>query len=284
MSLEKTKSYKQFDGYTNYYRHDSKLCGGKMSFAAYIPPQAKEHKLPVLYWLSGLTCTEENFITKAYAQVFAREFGFIVVAPDTSPRGAGVPGEDDSYDLGTGAGFYVDATQEPWAKNYKMYSYVTQELRETAEAHLPIDPSRRAISGHSMGGHGALVLGLRNPDLYQSISAFAPICVPSRAPWGVKAFSAYLGPDKKEWAAYDANELIKKAKGKTPILIDQGLDDEFLAEQLLTDTFEKTVRETGYPAKIRRQAGYDHSYFFISTFIEEHFAFHAKTLSQYPSK
>jgi S-formylglutathione hydrolase len=278
MSLEKTKSYKQFDGFTNYYSHSSKLCGGKMNFAAYIPPQAKEGKLPVLYWLSGLTCTEENFITKAYAQIFARKFGFVVVAPDTSPRGAGVPGEDDSYDLGTGAGFYVDATEGAWAKNYKMYSYVTQELREIAEANLPIDSNRRAISGHSMGGHGAMVLGLRNPDLYRSISAFAPICAPSQAPWGEKAFKAYLGDNKKDWAAYDANELLKSASAKTPILVDQGLDDEFLHDQLHTDVLEKTVKQLNYPAIINRRDGYDHSYFFISTFLEQHFEFHAKNL------
>lgn len=280
MNLEKTKFYKQFGGHTNYYRHESRVCGGHMNFAAYIPPHEKGEKLPVLYWLSGLTCTEENFITKAYAQLFARQHGFVVVAPDTSPRGAGIPGEDDSYDLGTGAGFYVDATRSPWLKNYQMDSYVTQELRELAEATLPIDPSKRAISGHSMGGHGALVLGLRNPDLYQSISAFAPICAPSQAPWGVKAFTNYLGENKAEWAEYDANELIKKSKTQTPILIDQGLDDEFLAEQLLTDEFENTCAKFDYPAKIRRQPGYDHSYFFISTFIEEHFAFHAKNLKR----
>lgn len=276
--MQKTKSYRQFDGYTNYYSHDSKACGGKMNFAAYIPPQAASKRAPVLYWLSGLTCTEENFITKAYAQLFAKKFGMIVIAPDTSPRGAGVPGEDDSYDLGSGAGFYVDATKEPWAKNYKMYSYVTQELRELVEANLPIDSSRRAISGHSMGGHGALALGLRNPELYHSISAFAPICAPSKAPWGIKAFTNYLGEDKNQWARYDANELVKTTNSKAPILIDQGLNDEFLAEQLMTDEFEKTCHEANHSATIRRQEGYDHSYFFISTFLEDHFAFHAKNL------
>jgi S-formylglutathione hydrolase len=283
--MEKTKSYKQFDGYTNYYSHPSQLTGGKMNFAAYLPPQAKEKKLPVLYWLSGLTCTEENFITKAYAQIFAKKFGIVVVAPDTSPRGAGVPGENDSYDLGTGAGFYVDATQGPWAKNYKMYSYITRELRQLVEKELPVDGKRSGIFGHSMGGHGALVLGLRNPDLYRSISAFAPICAPMKAPWGEKAFSAYLGEDRSSWAPYDASELVKAAAAKLqmvkpPILIDQGLDDEFLKDQLLTDEFEKNCRATGYPATIRRREGYDHSYFFISTFIEEHFAFHAELLGK----
>mgnify|MGYP003393201614 CR=1 FL=1 len=276
--MEKTKSYKQFDGYTNYYSHASSTVGGKMNFAAYIPPQAKQGKVPVLYWLSGLTCTEENFITKSYAQIFARKFGMVVVAPDTSPRGAGVPGEDDSYDLGTGAGFYVDATSAPWAKNYKMYSYITQELRLLVEKEFPVDGKRSGIFGHSMGGHGALVLGLRNPDIYRSISAFAPICAPMKAPWGQKAFTAYLGENKQDWAQYDASQLVLSAKVKTPLLIDQGLDDEFLKEQLLTEDLEKNCRASGYPATVRRHEGYDHSYFFISTFIEEHFAFHAKVL------
>ncbi|MGZ3657559.1 MAG: S-formylglutathione hydrolase [Bdellovibrionota bacterium] len=276
--MEKTKSYKQFGGYTNYYSHESKITGTKMNFAAYLPPQAGP--APVLYWLSGLTCTEENFITKAYAQLFAARTGFVVVAPDTSPRGANIPGEDDSYDLGTGAGFYVDATQAPWAKNYKMYSYITEELRELVEKNLPVDPSRSAISGHSMGGHGALTLGLRNPGLYKSISAFAPICNPMHAPWGKKAFGAYLGANEQDWAKYDATELVKKANTKTPILIDQGLDDEFLKDQLHTDTFEQACKAAGHSVMIRRREGYDHSYFFISTFLEEHFAFHAEQLNR----
>lgn len=281
--MERTKSYKHFDGYTNYYAHASAVTGTRMNFAAYLPPQAAQAKVPVLYWLSGLTCTEENFITKAYAQLFARKFGIAVVAPDTSPRGAGVPGENDSYDLGSGAGFYVDATRAPWAQNYQMYSYVTQELRLLVEKELPVDGKRAGIFGHSMGGHGALVLGLRNPELYRSISAFAPICAPSKAPWGRKAFTAYLGEDPSRWAEYDASELVKTGgvklpARKAPILIDQGLDDEFLAGELMTDRFENSCREAGYPATIRRREGYDHSYFFISTFIEEHFAFHAEQL------
>ncbi len=276
--MEKTKFYKQFGGFTNYYSHQSKVTGTKMNFAAYLPPGSEGKKLPVLYWLSGLTCTEENFITKAYAQIFAKKFDMVVIAPDTSPRGAGVPGEDDSYDLGSGAGFYVDATNGAWAKNYKMYSYVTQELRELVEKNLPIDSKRAGIFGHSMGGHGALVLGLRNPQLYRSISAFAPICAPMRAPWGHKAFSAYLGEDRQTWAHYDSTELVKSAKMKTPVLIDQGLNDEFLREQLLTEEFEKAAKASGHPATIRLREGYDHSYFFISTFIEEHFAFHAEIL------
>ena len=274
--MEKTKSYKQFGGYTNYYSHESKTTGTKMNFAAYLPPKAG--KVPVLYWLSGLTCTEENFITKAYAQAFAAKFGVAVIAPDTSPRGAGIAGEDASYDLGTGAGFYVDATQAPWSKNYKMYSYVTEELRELVEKNLPIDGQRAGIFGHSMGGHGALVLGLRNPDLYRSISAFAPIAAPMQSGWGQKAFTSYLGNDKAAWAKYDASELIKSAAVKTPILIDQGLDDEFLKDELKPELLEKAAG--GYPLTVRRREGYDHSYFFISTFIEEHFAFHAEILNR----
>jgi len=250
-----------------------------MNFAVYLPPEIGSKKLPVLYYLSGLTCTEEIFMTEAQAQAHANKHQLILVVPDTSPRKTGIKGEDESYDLGSGAGFYVDATQSKWSKHYKMDSYVTQELRTLVEKEFPIDPKRRGILGHSMGGHGALVLGLRNPDLYRSISAFAPICAPSQAPWGVKAFGEYLGPDKKSWAHYDANALLKATRSRTPILIDQGTDDEFLEKELFTDTLEKTVKETGYPANIRRQAGYDHSYFFISTFIEEHFAFHARNLA-----
>jgi S-formylglutathione hydrolase len=274
--MEKTKSYKQFGGYTNYYSHDSKATGTKMNFAAYLPPKAG--KVPVLYWLSGLTCTEENFITKAYAQAFAAKYGVAVIAPDTSPRGAGVPHEDDSYDLGTGAGFYVDAVSAPWSKNYRMYSYVTQELRELVEKNLPVDGGRAGIFGHSMGGHGALVLGLRNPDLYRSISAFSPIAAPMQSGWGQKAFSNYLGADKTAWANYDASELIKAASGRAPILIDQGLDDEFLKHELKPELLEKAAGK--YPLTVRRREGYDHSYFFISTFIEEHFAFHAEILNR----
>jgi S-formylglutathione hydrolase len=276
--FEQTQSYKQFDGYTNYYSHYSELCNSKMNFTVYLPPQASTQKLPVLYWLSGLTCTEETFILEGGAQGFAKEHSIILVAPDTSPRNTGIPGETDSYDLGAGAGFYVDATEKKWSSHYKMDSYVTQELRILVEEKFPIDRNRRGIFGHSMGGHGALVLGLRNPDLYQSISAFAPICAPSKSPWGIKAFSEYLGTDRRLWENYDANELLKKAKIKTPILIDQGTLDEFLPNQLFTDEFERTVKAQNYPAAVRRQVGYDHSYFFISTFVKDHLEFHAKIL------
>jgi S-formylglutathione hydrolase len=291
--LEQTRKHKQFEGYNLYYSHFSEVCQSKMSFAVYLPsraarafqapqdskaPYSEAEKFPVLYYLSGLTCTEEIFMTEAQAQAHANKYGFIVVVPDTSPRNTGIPGEDDRYDLGSGAGFYVNATTPKWSKHYQMDSYVTQELRVLVEKEFPVDSSRRGIFGHSMGGHGALALGLMNPELYHSISAFAPICAPSKAPWGVQAFSEYLGSNKRDWAKYDANELLKQAKSKIPILIDQGSDDEFLMSELLTAEFEQTVKSTGYPATVRRQSGYDHSYFFISTFIEDHFAFHARHL------
>ncbi len=279
--LELIRSHKQFGGYTRYFRHDSAVCNSPMNLAAYLPPQAEQgggQKLPVLYWLSGLTCTEEIFMTEAQAQGLAKEYGIILVAPDTSPRNTGIDGEDDAYDLGSGAGFYVDATERKWSRHYRMYSYVTRELRHLVESELPIDPGRRGIFGHSMGGHGALVLGLRNPELYRSISAFAPICAPSKAPWGIRAFTEYLGPDRAPWADYDAEALLKRSMTRTPILIDQGLDDESLKEQLFTEELVQTVRSLDYPATIRFQPGYDHSYFFISTFMEAHLAFHARNL------
>ena len=276
--LELTSSHKQFDGFTRYYTHPSEVCRAPMKFSAYLPPESAHRKLPVLYWLSGLACNEEIFMTEAQAQGLAKKHGVIIVVPDTSPRDLGIEGEDDTYDLGSGAGFYVNATQPKWSAHYQMDSYVTQELRVLVEKELPIDTSRRGIFGHSMGGHGALVLGMRNPELYRSISAFAPICAPSQAPWGIKAFTEYLGTDRTAWAKYDANELIKTAKSKTPMLIDQGTDDEFFAEQLFTDEFEKTAKAAGYPVTIRRQSGYDHSYYFISTFLDDHLAFHAKNL------
>jgi S-formylglutathione hydrolase len=285
-AIEQTRSHKNFEGLTRYYTHESRSCQAPMKFTVYVPPQALAPgavKLPALYWLSGLTCTEETFMAEGGApQAYAKKHGVILVAPDTSPRATGIPGEDDSYDLGSGASFYVDATSPKWAKHYQMESYVTAELRAVVEASFPVDPARRGITGHSMGGHGALTLGLRHPELYASISAFSPICAPSRCPWGIKAFTEYLGADRAAWAAHDANELLKQAKSRSkslaPILIDQGLDDEYLATELFTDEFERTVRETGAPVTLRRHAGYDHGYYFISTFIEDQIAFHAKTL------
>jgi S-formylglutathione hydrolase len=280
--LELSRSHRQFDGYTRYYSHVSKACSGPMKFTVYLPPQALKddgRKFPVLYWLSGLTCTEETFMTEGgAAQAFAKKHDLILVAPDTSPRGTGIVGEDDSYDLGSGASFYVDATQPKWASHYRMESYVTEELRGIIEERFPVDRERQGIFGHSMGGHGALVLGLRHPELYRSISAFAPICAPSKCPWGIKAFTEYLGEDRSAWAAYDANELLKKAKRQTPILIDQGMDDEFLKTELFTDELERTMKTVPHAITLRRHADYDHSYYFISTFIEDHIAFHARTL------
>lgn len=282
-SLELTRSHKQFDGTVYYYSHPSKSCQGPMKFTIYLPPQALGSdlkKFPVLYWLSGLTCTEETFMAEGGApQAFAKKYGIILVAPDTSPRNTGIVGEKESYDLGSGASFYLDATEPKWAKHYQMETYITNELREIVEKNFPVDPSRQGIFGHSMGGHGALVLGLRHPEIFKSISAFAPICAPSKCPWGVKAFTEYLGPDRKKWAEYDASELLKTAKGRAPILIDQGLADEFFATELFTDVFEKTFEEFKYPVTLRRHPEYDHSYYFISTFVEDHLAFHAKNLS-----
>jgi S-formylglutathione hydrolase len=229
----------------------------------------------VLFYLAGLTCTEETFMTKAGAQRLAAQEGMILVAPDTSPRGAGIPGETDSWDLGAGAGFYVDATQEPWSRHYRMYSYIL-ELRELVMANFAADPDRTGIFGHSMGGHGALVMALRNPGLFRSVSAFAPIAAPTRCPWGQKAFSAYLGPDQSAWREYDATELMSRTKAPFPqgILIDQGLADKFLEQQLHPEAFEEACRQAGQPLELRRQPGYDHGYYFISTFVEDHLRFH----------
>ena len=260
-----------FGGWLETYRHPSKSTKTDMRFAIYLPPQAERgEKLPVLYWLSGLTCTEENFMAKSGAQRYAAEHGVVLVAPDTSPRGAGIEGEDDDWDFGTGAGFYVTATQPKWSANYNMYAYVTEELPALVEGAFPVDPGRRSISGHSMGGHGALVVALRNPERYRFVSAFSPICAPSACPWGQKAFSNYLGPDRGEWAKYDTCELIKGATKRIPLLVEQGEDDQFLREQLKPSALEEVCRERDYPLTLRRHAGYDHSYYFVGSFIGEH--------------
>jgi S-formylglutathione hydrolase len=269
-----------FGGVQRFYRFDSAAIGLPMRFSVYLPPGADGQRLPVLFYLAGLTCTEETFVTKAGAQRIAAELGIILVAPDTSPRGAGVQGEADSWDFGVGAGFYVDATEEPWSRHYRMYSHIL-ELRELVLAELPADPARVGIFGHSMGGHGALMLALRNPDLFRSVSAFAPIAAPARCPWGRKAFGGYLGPDESAWRAYDATELMAhagRALFPNGILIDQGLADKFLAEQLYPEAFEDACRAAGQPLELRRHAGYDHGYYFISTFVEDHLRFHAERL------
>ncbi|MGH8856163.1 MAG: S-formylglutathione hydrolase [Telluria sp.] len=269
-----------FGGVQRFYRFQSSVIGLPMRFSVYLPPGAEGKRLPVLFYLAGLTCTEETFMTKAGAQRMAAQEGLILVAPDTSPRGAGVPGETDSWDFGAGAGFYVDASVEPWSGHYRMYSHIL-ELRELVLASLPADPARVGIFGHSMGGHGALVLALRNPDLFRSVSAFAPIAAPTRCPWGKKAFGGYLGPDEAAWRQYDATELmngVDAAPFPGGILVDQGLADKFLAEQLYPDAFEQACARAGQPLTLRRHAGYDHGYYFISSFIDDHLRFHRRLL------
>jgi S-formylglutathione hydrolase len=246
-----------------------------MKFAVYRPPQAASGKVPVLTYLAGLTCTEETFVIKAGAQRVAAALGLMLVAPDTSPRGVGIPGEDADWDFGTGAGFYVDATEAPWSARYRMYSYVTRELPALVAAHFPARADRQGIFGHSMGGHGALVCALRNPTLYRSVSAFAPIAAPTQCPWGVKAFAGYLGADRVPWKAYDASVLARGRKFPGPILIDQGLADPFLATQLKPELFEEACAAAGQALTLRRHPGYDHSYFFIASFIEDHLRHHA---------
>jgi S-formylglutathione hydrolase len=250
-----------------------------MRFSVYLPPQASERRLPVVYFLSGLTCNEENFMTKSGAQQFAAKYGLMLVAPDTSPRDTGIPGEDDEWDLGTGAGFYVDATVEPWAAHYQMYSYVVEELSGIIAEYFPIDIERQGIFGHSMGGHGALICALRNPDLYKSVSAFAPITAPSLSPWGQKALTHYLGSDPESWKPYDASELVLSIGYKRPILIDQGTDDPFLEkEQLLPNIFVQACEKSGVALTLRLQPEYNHSYYFIASFIEDHIRYHAEAL------
>lgn len=268
-------------GVQRFYTHESAEIGLPMRFSVYLPPQARERRVPGLFYLAGLTCTEETFAIKAGAQRFAALHGLALIAPDTSPRSADVPGESDAWDFGVGAGFYVDATCEPWSRHWRMYSYVRDELRETVVGALPVDNGRLGIFGHSMGGHGALVLALRNPEIYLSVSAFAPIAAPSRCPWGQKAFSGYLGEDCAAWKAYDASELVSLSSGRfrEGILVDQGMADQFLAGQLHPDVFEDACRAAGQPLMLRRHEGYDHGYFFIQSFIESHIAHHSAILN-----
>jgi S-formylglutathione hydrolase len=276
--LTHLNTYACFGGTVGFYSHPSTTCKGEMKFAVYLPPRSQSEPVSVLYFLSGLTCTEENFMVKAGAQQFAAKYGVALVTPDTSPRGANIPGEEDDWDFGTGAGFYVDATQEPWRSRYQMYSYVTQELPALIAAHFPVKTDRQGIFGHSMGGHGALVCALRNPEQYRSVSAFAPIVAPSCVPWGQKAFTHYLGTDREAWRSYDASELILTTQLKHSILIDQGTADTFLEKQLMPQVFEQACAKAGQPLTLRMQDGYDHSYYFISTFIEDHIRHHAEAL------
>ena len=274
---------RSFGGLQCVYAHAAETTGCDMRFGVFLPPQATSRTVPVLYWLSGLTCTEENFIVKAGAQRVAAELGLAIVVPDTSPRGLGIPGEADSYDFGLGAGFYVDATEAPWSRGYRMYSYVTNELPALVEEHFPVDADRVGIFGHSMGGHGALTIALTNPDRYRTVSAFAPIASPMRCPWGEKAFTGYLGTDRDRWRDYDATALLD-ARGwpGPPLLVDQGTDDPFLERQLQPELLKAACDRAGVELELRMQRGYDHSYYFIATFIEDHLRFHASRLSSAP--
>lgn len=282
MTLELLSEHGCHGGVQRFYRHDSATIGLPMKFSVYLPPQAQSGaRLPALFYLAGLTCTEETFMTKAGAQRFAAEHGLVLVAPDTSPRGAGMPGEADAWDFGVGAGFYVDATEAPWDTNWRMERYVAQELFELVSRELPIDPERVGIFGHSMGGHGALVLAQRHPQRFRSVSAFAPIAAPTQCPWGEKAFTGYLGTDRGRWAEHDASALMaaqKAAPFPAGILVDQGLADQFLASQLHPEAFEAACAAAGQPLTLRRHAGYDHGYYFISTFIADHIRHHAAQL------
>ena len=266
-----------FGGRQGFYRHESRAIGLPMKFAVFVPPQAASSPVPVLFYLAGLTCTEETFPIKAGAQRVAAELGLMLVAPDTSPRGANVPGEAESWDFGVGAGFYLDALREPWARHWRMESYITGELRQLVASRFPADPARCGIFGHSMGGHGALTLALRHPALYRSVSAFAPIAAPSLCPWGEKAFGGYLGDDRAVWREHDASTLVEDGRRCPPILIDQGMSDQFLPTQLNPDRFEQVCAD-GQPLALRRHAGYDHGYYFISTFMADHLAHHAQYL------
>ena len=279
--FETLSQHRSFGGVVGFYRHASESTACPMRFAVFTPPQAGARRVPVLYYLAGLTCTEETFIVKAGAQRLAAELGLMLVAPDTSPRGVPLPGDSDSWDFGVGAGFYLDATAEPWSRHYRMYSYVTRELPALIQAGFPADSERMGIFGHSMGGHGALTIALKNPDRYSSISAFAPIAAPKQAPWGQKAFNGYLGPDRGQWDEYDATELMRRVKDgakRPPILIDQGLGDQFLERELYPHVFEEACAGAGQRLTLRRQPGYDHGYYFISTFIDDHLRHHARQL------
>lgn len=276
--MEIIEKHASFGGSQEVYRHQSTALNCSMKFSIYLPPHDKDERLPVLYWLSGLTCNEQNFITKAGAQKYAAEHKVIIVAPDTSPRGEDVPDHAD-YDLGQGAGFYVNATQAPWSQHFKMYDYIVEELRNLIDLNFPTNQVQ-SIMGHSMGGHGALVMGLKNPELFKSISAFAPIVAPSQVPWGKKAFTHYLGENETLWKSYDAIELIKNAEVHLPILVDQGTADDFLEEQLRPKLLSDICLEQEYPLTLNLREGYDHSYYFIASFIEKHIEFHSKFLAK----
>ncbi|MFD2175053.1 S-formylglutathione hydrolase [Rhodobacter lacus] len=275
--MEQLESHACFGGTQSVWRHRSTTLDCEMNFAVYTPALAAGERLPVIWWLSGLTCSEQNFITKAGAQRYAAEHRVILVAPDTSPRGAGVA-DDPAYDLGQGAGFYINATEAPWAAHYRMYDYITEELPALVAAHFPVS-DRASIMGHSMGGHGALTIALKNPGRYKAVSAFAPIVAPTQVPWGEKVFSAYLGADRKTWAEWDATALLEQAEERLAILIDQGAADSFLENQLKPEIFAEAAKRLGHPLTLRLQPGHDHSYYFIASFIGDHIAHHATALN-----
>jgi len=281
MPLETIGDARCFDGRQLRFRHASQVLSCDTTFSLFLPPAAELGPVPVLYWLSGLTCTDENFVTKAGAQKYAAERGVAIVAPDTSPRGENVPDDPDGvYDFGHGAGFYLNATEDPWAQHYHMYDYVTAELPDLINAEFPVDRNRVGLFGHSMGGHGALTIGLKNQDTYKSISAFAPISSPIHCPWGEKALGMYLGSDQDAWRHYDACALIEAAEERTPLFVDQGLGDDFLETQLKPQLLEEACEKTNHPLVLRRHEGYDHSYFFIASFMEDHIRYHSEQLSR----
>ena len=279
MAIETLSEHRCFGGVQGFYRHNSAAIGLPMKFGVFVPPQAAQGPVPVLFFLAGLTCTEETFAIKAGAQRVAAELGLMIVTPDTSPRDTGIDGASAAWDFGHGAGFYLDATEAPWAKHFRMESWITQELRALVLSKFPARADRVGLFGHSMGGHGALTLALRHPGLYQSVSAFAPIAAPTQCPWGEKAFTGYLGADRTTWAAHDATELVKAGKKAPPLLIDQGLADNFLAAQLHPHLFEAACQQAGQPLTLRRHAGHDHGYYFITSFIDDHLRHHAQTLA-----
>jgi S-formylglutathione hydrolase len=277
--IETRSSHACFGGEMSFFTHQSAETKTPMNFSIFTPPQAKNGKVPALVYLAGLTCTEETFMIKAGAQKLAAELGLALICPDTSPRGAGIEGEDDSWDFGTGAGFYLDATATSWSTHYRMYSYITKELPALLTEHYPaIDMDRLGLFGHSMGGHGALTIHLKNPDLFKTVSAFAPIAAPMRCPWGNKAFSNYLGPDQEAWKQYDASELVRSRGAGPAILIDQGLADGFLEQELHPHHFEAACAEAGRAVTVRRHEGYDHGYYFIASFVDDHLRHHAAGL------
>jgi S-formylglutathione hydrolase len=276
--LKTLEEHACFGGVQGFYEHASEAIGLPMRFGVYAPPQAKQGLVPVLVYLAGLTCNEQTFAIKAGAQQYAAQHGLMLVTPDTSPRTSGIAGADDSWDFGTGAGFYLDATEAPFAQNWRMETYLTEELPRVLAPSFPVRADAMGIFGHSMGGHGALTLALRHPQLYRSVSAFAPICAPTEVPWGEKAFTGYLGADRARWREHDATQLIASGKRVPPLLVDQGLADQFLASQLRPERLEEVCAAAGQPLQLRRHAGYDHGYFFVASFVADHLAHHAKVL------